>query len=325
MRTYMARLGNFQFGMDTAAFNELKRASSFRWESKNRIGRRPAMQNTGRDADTISLSGTIYPHWRGGLGQMAALRAMAASGKAQPLVYAFENAGQYCGLWCITSIDETRTVLFDNGGPRKIEFSLTLREYGEDGDAAQLVPAFAADVTNVLSQSNLGTAVDTAGAVTQASTMAAGVQGITTQAGAVSAMSSVASTITSVTRTISGGISAVMNSDAVKVAKTTVASVNELRARAKALENGANGLRAALKDPSRLPAALSSMGTAASAATDAMTKASAGLVLTGGKYRGTSPDTLYSKQVNSSSGVLTQLASASTSIKSTVNKLGSLF
>jgi len=319
MRTYMARLGSFQFGMDTAAFNELKRASNYRWESKNRIGRSPAMQNTGRDADTISLSGTIYPHWRGGLGQMATLRAMAATGEAQPLVYAFESSGQYCGLWCITNIDETRTVLFDNGGPRKIEFNMTLREYGEDGDAAQLVSTFSADLTNV------ATVVDAGAAVTQAATMAAGVQGITTQAGALSAISSVASTITSVTSTISGGISAVMNSDAVKVAKASVASVNELKARAKALENGANGLRAALKDPSRLPAALSSMGTAASAATDAMNKASSGLVLTNGKYRGTSPGTLYSSQVNASSGVLTQLANASTSIKSTVNKLGSLF
>lgn len=315
MRTYMARLGSFQFGMDTAAFNELKRASGYRWEAKNRIGRSPAMQNVGRDADTIALSGVIYPHWRGGLGQMAALRAMATTGEAQPLVYAFENSGQYCGRWCIVSIEETRTVLFDNGAPRKIEFGLTLREYGEDASAGV--------VSQVVSA--VGAAVNAPAAVAQASAMAAGVQSVATQPAALAAMSSVASTTTSVTSAISGGISAVMNSDAVKLAKTAVAAVNELKARARALENCATGLRAAGSDITKLAAALSSIGTAASSATDAMNRASAGLGLNAGQYRGTSPGTLHSAQATSAAAVLTQLASASAFIQSTASKLRSVF
>jgi phage protein U len=132
MRTYMARLGSFTFGIDTAAFQELQRTSTYKWQAKDRIGRQPAQQNTGRGADTITLNGVIYPHYRGGIGQVAALRAQAVSGLPLPLIYAFESVGQYCGLWCVTGIEETRTVFFDNGTPRKIEFRLSLVEYGED-------------------------------------------------------------------------------------------------------------------------------------------------------------------------------------------------
>jgi phage protein U len=132
MRTYMARLGSFTFGIDTAAFQELERSSTYRWQAKDRIGRKPAQQNTGSGADTITLSGVIYPHYRGGIGQIQQLRSQAATGQPLPLIYAFETAGQYCGLWCITNIEETRRVFFDNGTPRRIDFRLTLVEYGED-------------------------------------------------------------------------------------------------------------------------------------------------------------------------------------------------
>lgn len=128
----MARLGAFTFSLDTAAFQELQRSSTFNWQAKNRIGRQPAHQLTGRGADKITLSGVIYPHFRGGLGQIELLRQQAKTGEPLPLIYAFETVGQYCGLWCVTDIEETRTVLFENGTPRKIEFRLSLVEYGED-------------------------------------------------------------------------------------------------------------------------------------------------------------------------------------------------
>ena len=132
MKTYMARLGSFTFGIDTAAFQELQRSSTYKWQAQDRIGRKPAQQNTGQGSDTITLSGVIYPHYRGGLGQIDALRSQASQDEPMPLIYAFESVGQYCGLWCVTGIEETRTVFFEDGTPRKIEFRLSLVEYGED-------------------------------------------------------------------------------------------------------------------------------------------------------------------------------------------------
>ena len=132
MLGYMARLGNFTFGIDTAAFQALDRTSQYRWSPVNRIGRKPAQQTSGPDADTIELSGVIYPHFSGGLGQMRGMRDMAGKGRSLPLVYSDSRAGQFAGNFCIKSISEKRTVFFPDGTPRKIEFSLSLVEYGDD-------------------------------------------------------------------------------------------------------------------------------------------------------------------------------------------------
>lgn len=137
---YMAKLGEFMFSLDTAAFQELQRTTEYRWASLNRIGREPAAQFLGRGDDTIELSGAIYPHFRGGLGQIGLLRQMAETGEPQDLVYAFESVGQYVGRWSIKSIKEGRTVFFDDGTPRKIDFSISIVAYGEDSDMGGMSP-----------------------------------------------------------------------------------------------------------------------------------------------------------------------------------------
>lgn len=129
---YMAKLGGYSFKLETAAFQSLSRTTSYRWEPKNRLKRKPAHQFLGPGEDTITLPGFILPHFRGGIGQVGAMRAEAAKGEPLPLIYAFENVGQYCGLWVIKDIKETRTLFFKDGVPRRIEFDLTIADYGED-------------------------------------------------------------------------------------------------------------------------------------------------------------------------------------------------
>lgn len=133
---YMARLGQYHFSLETAAFNQLHRSTEYRWARQDRISRAPAHQFLGIGEDKIELRGTIYPHFRGGLGQLSLMRAAAGDGKPLALIYAFENVGQYNGLWCITSIGDERSVPIRNGAARKIEFSLCLVAYGEDADVA---------------------------------------------------------------------------------------------------------------------------------------------------------------------------------------------
>jgi len=130
--TYMAKLGDYMFSLDTAAFQSLQRDTAFRWQGIKRIGRASAQQFTGLDDDTIELSGVIVPHFRGGMSQLALMRDAAARGVPLPLIYAFETVGQYCGLWCIRSIKEGRTELTREGLPKRIEFSMSLVAYGED-------------------------------------------------------------------------------------------------------------------------------------------------------------------------------------------------
>lgn len=119
----------YQFCLDTAAYQSLRRSAEYRWPSQERFGRLSARQFTGPGAESIDLDGTIYPHFRGGLGQMDSLRALAGNGQALLLV---DGRGKSWGKWCIERVEETGTIFDGNGDPRRIDFRLTLGRYGED-------------------------------------------------------------------------------------------------------------------------------------------------------------------------------------------------
>lgn len=125
----MWKLGEFIFSRDTAAPQSLRRSTAYTWASQERFGRDPALQFTGRGADTIDLDGVIYPQYRGGLGQLDAMRNLAGSGKPQMLV---DGRGNVYGKWSILSVEETGSVFLSDGTPRKVEFRLSLQSYGED-------------------------------------------------------------------------------------------------------------------------------------------------------------------------------------------------
>lgn len=312
MRTYMARLGSFSFGIDTAAFQELQRVSTYRWQAQNRIGRKPAQQNTGQGADTINLTGVIYPHWRGGLGQIETLRALAAAGEPLALIYAFETIGQYCGRWCVTEIRDTRTVFFDDGTPRKIDFDIALVEYGDDA-------ATAADQLDSLVDAVGGVDVD--GAASQAATVAAQAESVTDQGGALSVIGSITSTVQDVATTIKTGIDGVMNSDAVKLARDVYSQAKYVTSVVQSVQQAASNLPQILDDPLRAPAILGSLSSTAGYAAEAAQSVAATMGLTSGKFNGNSTGSLYSKQVSDIVGTTTTLASAASSIKSTADSL----
>jgi uncharacterized protein len=129
MLEVMIALGKFRFSVETAAWDTLNFSSSYRWPSQARFGRAPALQYTGPDEQKITLSGTIYPGYRGGLEQIAGMRAIAYIGQPQLLS---DGRGGIHGRWVITDIGETRSFLLPNGAPRKVEFNMTLKFYGED-------------------------------------------------------------------------------------------------------------------------------------------------------------------------------------------------
>lgn len=133
-RTMMA-LGKYRFSVDTAAYQRLMREQEYRWASQPRLGRRPARQFIGAGEERIELEGTIYPHFRGGLGQIDAMRDEANAGEPLLLV---DGRGNVWGKYGIERITETQTRFHGNGVPLKIEFQLVLSHYGEDaGDGTQ--------------------------------------------------------------------------------------------------------------------------------------------------------------------------------------------
>lgn len=141
----MMALGMFVFGLPTLAYQELQRQTEWRHPSSSRVGTNPARQFAGRGDDTLTLPGILLPELAGSLLSLDALREMANTGKAYPMV---EGSGRILGLWVIERLSETRTLFFPDGTPRRIEFSLGLTRV-DDGRTDLLGAASAAGV-NIL-------------------------------------------------------------------------------------------------------------------------------------------------------------------------------
>jgi len=125
----MMKLGRYTFSLKTAAYQDLKRSTAYRWQQQDRINRRPAQQYLGIGEETISLSGTVYPYFKGGTKQINAIRAEAETGKPLLLI---DGTGMVWGKMVIKKINETQKILFSDGTPRQIDFSLELAYYGND-------------------------------------------------------------------------------------------------------------------------------------------------------------------------------------------------
>ena len=125
----MLALGMFVFSLSTAAYQALQRQTEWRHTSSNRVGAAPARQFLGRGDDSITLPGVILPELAGSALSLDALRLMANTGKAWPMV---EGSGRIYGLWIIESLSETKTLFFRDGTPRRIEFTVSLKRIDDD-------------------------------------------------------------------------------------------------------------------------------------------------------------------------------------------------
>ena len=119
----------YYFNLDTAAFDDLSRSTEFRWASQERLSRRPAQQAVGMGEEKLTLKGTIYPGFKGGLKQLDTLRTIG--GRLQPLTLT-TGYGEVIGTWCLKSINEEQGALLHGGIPRKQVFTLEFTRYGDD-------------------------------------------------------------------------------------------------------------------------------------------------------------------------------------------------
>ena len=126
----------FRFAVDTAAYQSLTRRTEWRWPAQDRLWNEPARQFTGRGTDEITLEGVILPAWKGGLGQIKAMRAMADAAlkdgsAARPLMLT-TGYGDVLGEWVITGLEEEQPVIGPSGAPLEQRFRLTLAAYARD-------------------------------------------------------------------------------------------------------------------------------------------------------------------------------------------------
>jgi len=130
----MMKLGTLLFSVDTAAYQTISQQNQYRWQQQNRLGREPAYQYLGAGDTTLELEGVIYAHYKGGFGQVEAMRQEANQGKPLILV---DGIGGIHGKWCIKSISETNSYFTSQGMPQKITFRLSIVKYGEDNHGTQ--------------------------------------------------------------------------------------------------------------------------------------------------------------------------------------------
>lgn len=119
----------YYFNLDTAAFDELRRQTAFRWAGQERLSRSIAQQAIGQGEDKLSLKGAIFAGHKGGLKQLDTLRSIGR--KLRPLGLT-TGYGEVLGNWCLLSVDEEQSSLLAGGIPRKQGFSLEFVSYGDD-------------------------------------------------------------------------------------------------------------------------------------------------------------------------------------------------
>jgi len=119
----------YYFNLDTAAFDELRRSTEYRWASQERLTRRPAQQAVGIGEDKITLKGAIFPGFKGGIKQLDTLRSLGAQQLPLTLTTGY---GDVLGTWCLKNVDEEQSALLQGGIPRKQAFTLEFVRYGDD-------------------------------------------------------------------------------------------------------------------------------------------------------------------------------------------------
>lgn len=132
----MMRLGYFKFAIYTAAYQELNRSTQYQWGEQPVFGGWDNLQFLGPGQDTQTLTGVIFPEYKGGTGQLNALREMASKGRPRLLI---SGTGKILDYWVITQIDEGQSKFAALGVPRRQEFTITLRKYGEKSGNLGLV------------------------------------------------------------------------------------------------------------------------------------------------------------------------------------------
>jgi len=132
MSEVMLALGDYQFSVDAAQYQELERKHSWRWVTYHRVNQKSAAQFQGSDASEITLTGTIYGETSRDVQQIDQMKAEGDKGEPLRLVSGSSALGRDWGLWCMESLHEKQNHLIDDGTPLKQSFTIRLKEYAAD-------------------------------------------------------------------------------------------------------------------------------------------------------------------------------------------------
>jgi len=137
-------LGRWRFSVPGQSYDRLSRRYEYRWEPQWRVGSRPAEQYLGPGEESLDIRGVLYPHYAGGYNQLNQMRFAAQYGEP----YGLSDAkGIYYGKWCIRMIRDEQEFFHNNGDPKKVEFSIDLVVYGNDGGISNYSSAYGGNIS----------------------------------------------------------------------------------------------------------------------------------------------------------------------------------
>lgn len=135
----MLTLGDFHFSVDEVAYQNIQRASSWRWAEQQRFGQSDLLQYTGKGAMQISFDGEVYtdrqrPALRAdrlyiGTKPLKTLGVLGDS--AEPLLMV-SGTGEIMGYWVVTGFNDSADRFLMAGIPRHQKFNMTIKYYGDD-------------------------------------------------------------------------------------------------------------------------------------------------------------------------------------------------
>ena len=127
----MLSFGEFEFSIDTAAYNAMKRTMEWRWDEQQLIGKNDLLQYTGKGARAITLEGMVHAGFRDGAGLDAldTLVQMVDDNPAPHLLVS--STGDVMGYFVATAYSDNTTSFLPGGAPKNKTFTLELKYYGE--------------------------------------------------------------------------------------------------------------------------------------------------------------------------------------------------
>ena len=131
-------LGQFIFKTSTLAFQEIQRQRAWSYADNAVAFGRPKKQFTGAGEDSVTLPGLIYEEY--GFGTRFALDELASMADTGQGFVLMDGSGYLYGVFVIDSIDETKSILMDNGVPRKIDYTLKLSRTDDERIENQAAP-----------------------------------------------------------------------------------------------------------------------------------------------------------------------------------------
>ena len=132
------QIGAFRFEVGGVEYQELQRVRSRRWETRARHGKPPEVEDLGRDAERIELTGTVWVSTSDDLAALDELvveAGLAKDGEGKPrsvfLGGGSGSSGGYLGEWVVLRIETGERMLRHDGIPTEIEFTVSLLEVAD--------------------------------------------------------------------------------------------------------------------------------------------------------------------------------------------------